>query len=970
MKYGLASKKTAAGSSYRQLSRFMTCLLFLASLTLLCSCTRCASSESIDKKGDSSASDAKANEWAESVATDMVSKIRKGHPRIYLTPERIPELKREALTSKKYYFDLLIKRMKGTQAALFYALDADKALSLPKTRAEYGRIAADELMKGIRTNSRELDIRTLAIIYDWAYGALTDEEKRAFVSYCKAQIGKEVPIHDNRKHGYRASPTPEGIIPLLAFYGDGFDDAYAKNLLTQGIRDALLDNLAMEHVGGSKGGYADGTSYFAQLGGTFYPFLALGIATNSDFFFEHEAVVKMPIHLIYSTLPFSIKRAGAKDEGKGARYFATFHDNFTLTAREFGSPGSALAILFSITAAEYRRHGEEKRASLYSWFVEDAFGGVPYLGGRDATSFVLTDSSIQPRGPAEVGLPLVEALGWDDAKGQIDRDRFGKKAGIGWVSMRSSWDNPDATFAIFKSEPFYYHGHMHRDSLAFMIAKGEELALARAGNYMVWYEGGPLKSENPGWPQMKDFFSRTISTNNLLVYDPSEKYREFSNDGGQRSTKYWDDKWGRTYNGTDNGNYRDIGGLIRFEETKDYVYAAADATRAYNSTLVTSEGNKPKVSLVQREFVYLRSQQGDQDNFVVYDRIDSINPEFKKIWLLQLRAKPEFDGKYKVAVGNDMGGIHFSEDTSSIHVQQERAELFGKILLPKGGNRLVRRLGGWMTTELEEPLKKDDNGPLDIEVKSTDGLPEHPVVIITSEEPDPNREIFDRFSVWPQMIHATSKPVGRRVAYFCDGKTQPDHKPAKLLNCIRATRSAPGFDMPVGAKVIQEFRHMGIQGIDKGKDSERIDYPWGYGLGYNYGDGNQYGLWRIEVSPKKPSKYDNFLHGLHPAFKGRGKLNAELIESASGDTYGAKVGNKTVLFSKNPEPLTKGSFTVAGSGTLWQLLCDLKPEKKYQVKQDGKLLFEKAASKQGTIQFEAAVNGTDSLFEFNEAINR
>ena len=171
--------------------------------------------------------------------------------------------------------------------------------------------------------------------------------------------------------------------------------------------------------------------------------------------------------------------------------------------------------------------------------------------------------------------------------------------------------------------------------------------------------------------------------------------------------------------------------------------------------------------------------------------------------------------------------------------------------------------------------------------------------------------------------------------------------------------------MPPGARVIQEFRHMGIEGADKNKESERIDYPWGYGLGYNYGDGNQYGLWRIEVSPKKPSKYDNFLHVLHPALKGKGQLNAELIESESGDIYGAKVGNRAVLFSRNPEALMKGSYTIAGSGTIWQLLCNLKPEKKYQIKQDEKLLLEKIASKQGTIQFEAPVNGKGARFEFN-----
>lgn len=933
-----------------RITRFIFCLVFPTLFIFFPSYAESPSSRAVIT----------SQKWAEQVALDTVSKIKKGHPRIFLTPERIPELRTQALSSKAGIFNLMKQRMGTLQAALFYALGDNKTLGLTRPSHEYGRIAAEALMREIRDNKR-VSPDNLAVLYDWAFGALSDEEKKEFVNFCKSRLGKELRVHNEKHHGYRCSPGPQGIIAALSFYGDGIDDSYAKGLLVQGIRDTLLDNLAMEHVAGTKGGFADGTNYFTQLGGTFNTFLALSIATDSDFFFEHEAIAKLPNHLIYAMLPFPIKRMGWKEV---ARYLATFHDNFTLTTKEFGSEGGAFANRFAITAAEYRRHGNEKRAQLYTWFLNQALGGVPYQA-ENAISFVLMDWSIQSKSPGELGLPLTEALGWNEEKCEIDRDQFGKKAGIGWVCIRSSWEDPDATFAIFKAEPFYYHGHMHRDSLAFMIAKGEELALARAGNYMCWFEGGPLKSRDPGWPQMGNFFSRTISTSNLLIYNPDEKFDGWTNEGGQRFASYWDEKWGRTYHGTADGNYRDIGGLIRFERTKEYIYAAADGTRAYNSTLVTS-GNSPKVKLVQREFVYLGSPSGDQDCFVIFDRVDSVKPEFKKFWLLQLRAKPEFDGSYKVVVGNEAGGIHLSETASSIHVKQERAELFCQILLPKVDNRLVRRLGGWVTTYLKQPLKANDNGPLDIEVESTEGLPDHPVVIITAQAPNPNREVFDRFSVWPQMIHADSRPMGERVCYFCEAKTPPGQRPAKLLNCVRATKSAPGFPMPVGAKVIQEFRHMGIEGADKDKDSERIDYPWGYGLGYNYGDGNQYGLWRLEVSPKKGSRYDNFLHVLHPSLKRDRMVNAELIESESGNIYGAKMGNKTVIFAKNQDPLVKGSYTISGLGTIWQLLCNLKPQRNYQIKQDGKPLFEKIASKQGTIQFESTGVNKSPYFEFNE----
>jgi hypothetical protein len=917
---------------------------------------------------ESNASDpiSEQKQWAEAVAKDLVSRVIKDHPRVFLTSERIPKLIDEVRTnkSKKRYLGKIERTVnkstkKGREAAVLYALDETGSLGLSKSREEYGRIAAEYLMRAILENSRRTKPDDLAVIYDWVYGALTEKERAAYVNFCKKRLGDKLRIHDGRHHGYRSAPGPRGLIAALSFYGDGIDDGFAKKLLIQGIRDTLVDNLAMEHTAGNDGGYAAGTNYIFQLGGTFYSFLALGIATDSDFFFEHEVLVKLPKHLIYAMLPFRIKRLGVSDASP-QHYFATFHDNWTHTSIEYGSRRTKLANKFAIIAAEYLRHGEEHKARLMMWFVKEVFGGIPYQR-TNPLSFALMDYSIHPKSPKGLGLSLAEALGWNEEKGEIDRDRFDKKAGIGWVSMRSFWDDPDATFAIFKAEPFHYHGHQHYDSLAFMIAKGEELALARSGNYMPWYEGGPWTSEKPGWPHAGNFFRRTISSSNLLILDPSEDFDGWTNEGGQRVIGK-DKKWGRTYNRTANGNYRDIGGLIRFEHYRNYTYAAADATRAYNSILFTSGNNNPKVELVQREFVYLRSPDGDQDYFIVFDRVDSTKAEFKKLWLLHLRAKPEFDGGYQVVVGDAAGGIHLSDDTSLIHLKQQRASLSCKTLLPKEGNRLIRRLGGWVTTRLRQPLKPDDSGPLDIEVESTKGLPDHPTVIITAQPPDPTREVFERFSVWPYAWRAKRKLMTDRVCYFCRGKTAAGNRPAKLLQCIRATKSSPGVDIPVGARVIQEFRHMGIEGVDESNELARVNYPWGYGLGYNYGDGNQYGLWRLEVTPKAASQFNNFLHVLHPSLKRDTMAPTRLVESETGNLLGTQVGAKVVLFAKHPDTIKKTRYTLTGHGRVWHLLCNLRPETRYRIYQNGKQLLSTPASKQGTLKFQSTLNNRISIF--------
>lgn len=396
---------------------FLLCTVVLSIFfVFLPSCTKSAPTAEVGEE----------QKWAEGVAVQVVSNIRKGHPRIYLTPERITELKTQSLSSKKDIFELMKKRMKGPQAALFYVLGEDKALGLTKSREEYGRIAADALMKAIRENNKKTSPDDLAILYDWAYGALTYDEKKAFVDFCKYRIGQKIKIHDGKHHGYRCSPTPRGIIAALSFYGDGIDDAYAKDLLIQGIRDTLLDNLAMEHVTGVDGGFADGLTYINQLGGTFMTFLALGIATNTTFFFDHEVLTRLPEHFLYAMLPFPIGRAGGQNE---SRYFATFHDNWTRNMGKKGSVDKKIADNIAIAAAEYRRHDNEKKASLYTWILNETYGGIPSQAEK-TLSFVLMDLDIKPKSPQELMLPLDEALGWDDEKGALIGIALGKKLAL------------------------------------------------------------------------------------------------------------------------------------------------------------------------------------------------------------------------------------------------------------------------------------------------------------------------------------------------------------------------------------------------------------------------------------------------------------------------------------------------------------------------------------------------------------
>jgi hypothetical protein len=101
-----------------------------------------------------------------------------------------------------------------------------------------------------------------------------------------------------------------------------------------------------------------------------------------------------------------------------------------------------------------------------------------------------------------------------------------------------------------------------------------------------------------------------------------------------------------------------------------------------------------------------------------------------------------------------------------------------------------------------------------------------------------------------------------------------------------------------------------------------INYPQAIVSKNNSADG---AMWRLEVSPKKASQYDNFLNVMQAMDYEGGTnkpLTAEKIENSQ--LVGTKIGDRVVLFSQNSE-LIKQPITVklTGKGLFKVLLTDL-----------------------------------------------
>jgi len=211
--------------------------------------------------------------------------------------------------------------------------------------------------------------------------------------------------------------------------------------------------------------------------------------------------------------------------------------------------------------------------------------------------------------------------------------------GAGHVFARSSWE-PDATYFLFKCTK-RYTGHQHLDAGHFMIFKHEQLA-GDGGFYDQWVSDHSC-----------NYYVRTIAHSTMLVYDPAEKMPEVlrnwekpENDGGQA---YMWLPINRAGNFSDCDEVRkewklhNIADVTAFEDHGAFMYTAGDCTRAYSPA---------KLDCFTRQIVFLRP-----GTFVIFDRVRSKNPSFKKTWQLQALNKPEGSAP-NFTITNGKGRLH------------------------------------------------------------------------------------------------------------------------------------------------------------------------------------------------------------------------------------------------------------------------------------------------------------------------
>ena len=226
---------------------------------------------------------------------------------------------------------------------------------------------------------------------------------------------------------------------------------------------------------------------------------------------------------------------------------------------------------------------------------------------------------------------------------------------MNWYAMRSDWTK-DAVYAMFQSSD-RLAGRQQFDNGSFVIHKGAAL-LVDSGDYNGW-SGQPIDG---------NYQSRTIAHNCILVHDPAEKFGKRINDGGQTGWHYSranssgsHPKSACEYVVTDSP--WDIAATTGLEAKEGlFDYMSTEYHKAYDPK---------KVPYISREFLYLRP-----DVFVVFDRVRSSDPGFKKKFLLHTVRRP------KLTLAGEPVGEAKSVGVAG-HIETYAAD--GALVVNKGG---------------------------------------------------------------------------------------------------------------------------------------------------------------------------------------------------------------------------------------------------------------------------------------------
>jgi len=430
-------------------------------------------------------------------------------------------------------------------------------------------------------------ILTNAIIYDWCYDLLGEQEKKGLINQMES-LGKHLEI----------------VWPKLvqgSIVGHGAEAQLARDMLSCGVatydEKPEIYNLAAgrifaEFLPARKFFYAASYHHQGSSYGSYRFQWDLWITMIYDKMGYPEIFGKdqgkVPYRWIYSRRP----------DGQFFRDGDDFNELYIPFGKTWTIAGAAVSGSYfkdPVIMNEAIAENQIGRDGLFDFLFIDLF-----IPGKNALNKLPLTKYFQP----PLGM-MVARTGWGDQ-----------------IALNT-------VVAEMKIGIYNFANHQHLD----------------AGNFQIYYKG-PLavnsgiyqgKTGGYGCDHFVNYYQRSIACNTMLINDPDEKFnwhgRELSNDGGQQFPNgasepmnmleflSKDYKTGQVLShgfGPDSVN-------------PEYSYLKGELAEAYSD----------KVKSFQRSFVFLNLDNLEiPAALIVFDRVNSRNKDFKKTWLLHCIEEP------------------------------------------------------------------------------------------------------------------------------------------------------------------------------------------------------------------------------------------------------------------------------------------------------------------------------------------
>ena len=517
-------------------------------------------------------------------------------PRLYLRPEHVGDLrarrKSPVLAPVVERLQKLARRHEAFKLewdALEYLISRDRKLGRATVEATTALLKKTELPD--RNDACRVTGRIMvtgAIVYDWLYPLITDKEKQIFIrELIRLAKTLECSYPPTRQGSVTGHSSEAMIMRDMISAGIAIYDEYPE-MYDLGAGRFFREHLPARNWLYDGHAYHQGDSYgpYRFSWDTFPLYIFDRLGAGNVYNPEQRQV---PYLYVYKTRP----------DGQRLRAGDTF-----MHSRSRGTPWGVGAGLMLV--ASYYDDG-----TLLSHYLAQG-------GNRDNEvifEFLWRDLDLKPKPISD--LPLTRYFG----------------PPFGWMVARTAWDD-SSVIAEMKINEYNFNNHQHLDAGAFQIYYKGALAIDSGV-----YTGS---SGRYGSPHCRNYYWRTIAHNCLLIHDPDEQFKPrsgYGNEGGQRLPN------GRSEPRNldvlldpDNGYHTGkvlAHGFGPDPQTPDYSLLKGDITAAYSN----------KVRQVIRSFVFLNlHDEKTPAALIVFDRVVSRNPDFKKYWLLHSMEKPGASG--------------------------------------------------------------------------------------------------------------------------------------------------------------------------------------------------------------------------------------------------------------------------------------------------------------------------------------